>query len=249
MDKSSIEKKYFINNIKYNCPFCNVRNVQYEFDYYNNFNWDEKKICHIYLVSCSLCKKRSLHLSYKDIRQYKPQLHGQAYPINDFDSNTDIDSLIFHSVPTSFFILDEKIPKDIRELISEGEGCLKMNFLTGASACIRKAIYELTIHQKCSGKNYEKKIKSLKLKYPTIDAAYFDILDHIKDMTSEKVHEQSWDKWESKYLTLIIETLKSILHEIYVIPIQKKENSTNIQKLREEVFKEKKNKKEEQNVN
>jgi len=46
----------------------------------------------------------------------------------------------------------------------------------------------------------------------------FDNLGDIQDMTSEKVHEQSWDKWDSNALRLIIETLKIILYEIYVQP-------------------------------
>jgi hypothetical protein len=58
-------------------------------------------------------------------------------------------------------------------------------------------------------------------------------------MTSEKIHEQSWDKWDSKHLTLFIETLKTIFHEIYVVPDEKKERSSNILSLLETVKTEK----------
>jgi len=37
-------------------------------------------------------------------------------------------------------------------------------------------------------------------------------------MASYKVHEQSWEKWDSGNLKLIIETVKEILREIYVLP-------------------------------
>ncbi|HHT9105232.1 MAG TPA: hypothetical protein ACFYD7_05095 [Candidatus Wujingus californicus] len=117
-----------------------------------------------------------------------------------------------------------------------------MNFITGASACTRKAIYELTIKEEAEGQNYEEKIKFLKNKFPQIDGTLFDILCHIKDMTSDKVHEQSWEKWDSKHLTLFIETLKAILHEIYVVPDEKKKRSEHITGLLPGVFKDKKTK-------
>ena len=122
--------------------------------------------------------------------------------------------------------------KSFRELIAEAEGSLKMNFLTGASACARKAIYELTVKEKSEGGDYEAKIKYLKTKYPSIDETLFDTLAHIQDMTSDKVHEQSWLKWDSHHLKIIIETLKTILHEIYVIPDEKRQRTLKIQQMK-----------------
>jgi len=151
----------------------------------------------------------------------------------------DFDEVIFYSVPTSFFVIDERIPSEIRELITEAEGCLKMNHLTGASACARKAIYELTVKEKCEGDDYESKIKFLKKQFPQIDPELIDVLAHIQDMTSDKVHEQSWPKWDSKNLKLILETLKVILHEIYVLPDERKKRSKNVQKLKEDLVKDK----------
>lgn len=138
-------------------------------------------------------------------------------------------------MPTSFFVIDARIPKIIRELITEAEGSVKMNYLTGASACCRKAIYELTVIEKAEGSDYEGRIKFLKKKFPGVDPELFDILCHIKDMTSDKVHEQSWDKWDSKHLTLFLETLKAILHEIYVVPDEKKSRSSKVQGLLQKV--------------
>jgi hypothetical protein len=153
-----------------------------------------------------------------------------------------IDSKVFYSVPTSFFVIDNRIPRIIRELITESEGCLKMNYLTGASACMRKAIYELLVIEKAEGEDYEGKIKFLKKKYPESDPNLFDILSHIQDMTSDKIHEQSWDRWDSKYLKLIIETLKTVLYDIYVIPKIKADRSKLIQEMRADLKKDKKRK-------
>ena len=234
-DRSYLDKKYFIDGIVYNCPYCNRRNVKYGYVANRSFDWNEHKKCYVFFIQCTSCVNTSMHLSFENIGQY----FG-----NDNIRNNDIDSKIFYSVPTSFFVMDERIPADIRELITEAEGCLKMNFLTGASACMRKAIYELTVAEKAEGEDYESKIKSLKQKFQAIDSELFDILVHIKDMTSDKIHEQSWDKWDSPYLQLTIETLKTILHEIYVIPQVKKNRSNFIKQLREKIIIDKKPKSE-----
>lgn len=240
-DYSYLDKKYFVDETVYNCPFCNRKNVPYKITAYNVFNWSEKKQCMVYFVECSFCNNKSMHLSYFYLLQKVHTQYGdRVREPYTFEKSTDIDSKIFYSVPTSFFVLDDRIPANIRELITEAEGCLKMNFLTGASVCMRKAIYELLIFEKIEGEDYEARIKSLKIKHPSVDPTYFDTLSHIQDMTSDKVHEQSWDKWESKYLKLIIETLKSILHDIYVLPKVKAQRSSIIQRLREGILKDKK---------
>ena len=169
-----------------------------------------------------------MHLSFEKINEYRGTYQY-------FLDKIDIDSKIFYSVPTSFFVLDTRISATLRELITEAEGCLKMNFLTGASSCIRKAIYELLVLEKCSKLHYDDRIKELKTKYQDTDPTLFDILGHIQDMTSDKIHEQSWDQWNSQKLTLIIETLKAVLYDIYVIPAIKAERSNAIKQLKESV--------------
>lgn len=231
-DQSYLDKKYFIDETVYNCPFCNRRNVRYELldDFY--FDWSNDKKCFVYFVKCLSCKKDSMHLSYEDIAT------GGPY----FNKDIDIDSKIFYSVPTSFFVMDKRIPRIIRELITESESCLKMNFLTGASACIRKVIYEFLFIEKAEGADYKSKVKFLKKRYPNSDPTLFDMLAQIQGMTSDKVHEQSWDKWDSPYLKFIIETLKAILHEIYVLPEMKANRLKSVLKLKEDLEKDKKRK-------
>ncbi|MDO9390989.1 MAG: hypothetical protein Q7U71_04355 [bacterium] len=233
-DKSYLDKKYFIDNNVFNCPFCNRRNVNYYIEAHVQFDWSNDKVCHIYTAKCSSCNNTSMHLTYSSIDLIRVT-NTKGYFSHRFSVDEDLDSLFFYSIPTSFFVMDDKIPSIIRELISEAEGCLKMNYLTGASACMRKAIYELLIIEKVDGQDYENKIKQLKKKYADSDPALFDILAHIQDMTSDKIHEQSWDLWNSQYLNLIIETLKTVLHDVYVLPKIKKERSSSIQKLLEKV--------------
>ena len=239
-EQSNLDKKYFIDKVAYNCPFCNRRNLQYRLIDRISFDWSEDKKCFLHFVVCTSCRKRSMHLSYEDIAgerkaSYSGEYYLEAGLYFHDEIEHEIDSKIFYSVPTSFFVLDNRIPEIIRELISEAEGSLKMNFLTGASACTRKAIYELTIKEKAKGDHYESKIKFLKSKYPNTDPTLFDILAHIKDMTSDKIHEQSWPKWDSKNLRFIIETVKSVLYELYVLPEEKKERSKSILRLRTDI--------------
>jgi len=229
-DQAELDKKYFIDEYVYNCPFCNRRNVEYGIMHDTKFNWSNEKTCYVYLVECQSCNKMSMHLSFDSIKASQSTwIHGEFGW--RFKKGIDIDSHIFFSQPTSFFIVDSRIPGILRELITEAEGCLKMNYLTGASACMRKAIYELLVIEKAEGDDYESRIKYLKQKHKDTDPSLFDILAHIQQMTSDKIHEQSWDKWDSPNLKLIIETLKTVLYDIYVIPQLKKESSIKIQEL------------------
>lgn len=188
-----------------------------------------------------------MHLSFECLTGYKSGYMGteSGYYIK-VNKGTDIDAKVFYSVPTSFFVLDNRIPGVIRELITEAEGCLKMNYFTGASACTRKAIYELLEIEQPSCNNYDERIKNLKKKHPDIDPNYFDVLSHIQEMTSDKIHEQSWPKWNSPALKLIIETLKSVLYEMYVLPEVKKARSVTIQKLQQKIKIDKKTEQEKQ---
>jgi hypothetical protein len=227
-DDSQLDQRYFIDDSIWNCPFCNRRHVAYTVQGTTIFDWSTDKKCHIWRVKCDSCEYTSMHLTFQDAQS---ALHRYAHLSLDLD----LDAAFFYSVPTSFFTIDSRVPRIIRELITEAEGCVKMNYLTGASACCRKAIYELTVVEKAEGEDYEGRIKFLKKKFPAVDSELFDILCHIKDMTSDKVHEQSWDKWDSKHLTLFLESLKAILHEIYVLPDEKKSRSSKVQELLQDV--------------
>ncbi len=58
--------------------------------------------------------------------------------------------------------------------MTEAEGCLKSNFLTGASVCARKIVYELAVLHKATGDNYEDRVESLKTIIPNVDPTYFN---------------------------------------------------------------------------
>lgn len=226
MDLSHLDQKYFIDPHKYNCPFCKRNHVSYSLNQTTDFDWSEKKKCYVYVVSCNSCGKESLHFSYEDIRE-KDQ-YGS--PRSRFRDKVDIDSKMFFSQPSSFFALDERIPREIRELIFEAEKSRQANLLVGASACLRKAIYELLVYEKAVVKNtksghadYQASIKTLKTKFPSVAPELFDALGDIQELASDNVHEGSWEAWDSPKLRFIIELAKATLHEIYVVPEERKE--------------------------
>jgi len=104
------------------------------------------------------------------------------------------------------------------------------NLLVGASACLRKAIYELLVYEEAVVKNdktghadYQASIKNLKTKFPSVAPELFDALGDIQELASDNVHEGSWEAWDSPKLRFIIELAKATLHEIYVAPEERKE--------------------------
>lgn len=228
MDLSHLDKKYFIDAHIYNCPFCKRNNVSYSLVDTFSFHWGENKTCYGYIVRCDSdgCEKTSMHLSFQELRSYSRH-SGHS---SRFMPDLDIDAALFFSQPTSYFILDSRIPEKVRELIYEAENSRKSNYLVGASACLRKAIYELLEHEKSIVKNpktgyadYQASIKSLKEKFTNVASELFDALGHTQEMVSDNVHEGSWEAWDSPKLRFIIELTKATLHEMYVMPEERKE--------------------------
>ena len=244
MDNSRLDTKYFIDEYVYNCPFCNRKNVSYRLKHANSFDWSTEKKCYVYFAICDSCEQESMHLSFEKIELHRissvTPREGYKFYIK---KGEELDNKFFYSVPTSFFSLDKRIPRILRELITESDGCLKSNFLTGASVCARKIIYELAILQKAEGINYDEKIKSLKKIRSDIEEEYFDTLLAVQKITSDKVHEQSYDGWQAKHLRVILSTLVELLNIIYVIPEIRKEKRKSILALRDKILEKKPNKK------
>lgn len=239
MDQSELDKKYFLDAKTYNCPFCKRGSVGYRVLWATSFNWSHDKTAYLYIVRCNSCAKESLHLSYTDFENaqssgFTSPLDDDAQDIVDFDEET-LDEWFFYHQPTSFFTVDSRIPEKIRTLITEAEGCRKMNYLVGGSGALRKAIYEFLDEQEAEGDTYEDRIKWLKTKYPYIPSEYFDILANVQDMTSENLHEQqgSWESWDNKDLRLLVTTAKDILQEVYVRPAQNQETLKEVLELKQ----------------
>ena len=242
-DQSHLDDLYFVNEHVFNCPFCNRGSVSYSVSWPSEFQWSNAKNCYVYYAKCRSCDKTSMHLSYTRIPvRSSPGLGKLESPCmfrfdlsEEEDKDRELDSYFFYSVPTSFFVLDQRIPVILRELITEAEGCLKSNFLTGGSACARKLIYEFASLQDATGTDYEGRLKSLKTKLPEGAKEYVDTLLAIQKITSEKVHENSHDGWDAKHLRVILATIREVLRETYVVPALRKDRRENIRRMREEL--------------
>ncbi|MXY07660.1 MAG: hypothetical protein F4Y61_03335 [Rhodothermaceae bacterium] len=220
-DQSHLDQRYFVDSKIYNCPFCNRRHVAYSIVKHVEFDWTDEKRCRVFFVKCHSCYKESMHLTFRELDMVASNTAYQRWHFNlasDVDEGATLDDAMFYSVPTSFFVLDVRVPRVLRDLLTEAEGCLKSNFLTGASACARKIVYELAQVENATGDSYEDRIKSLKSVHPEVEPTYFDTLLTIQQLTSTKVHENSYDGWEARHLRIILAALSEVLHELYVLP-------------------------------
>lgn len=222
MDLSHLDKKYFNDTETYNCPFCKRNNVPYKMRSHKEFDWNNEKKCYLYIIECSSCYKQSLHWSWEQI--LPKNARGEITSSISFDDDiANLDEKFFFHQPTSFFTLDSRIPEKIRDLITEAEKCRSANSLVGASACMRKAIYELLNIEECIVReeksvitDYTASIEKLEAKFPTIDKELFTTLKQIKSLSSDLLHEDSWEAWTSTDLISLTELLKIVLGEVYL---------------------------------
>lgn len=251
----NIENNYFIDSEKYNCPFCHNKGIKYTVLAVLEFDETNSKKLKAVFVECSHCHKISLHLLHNDEltmdcrfmilandgKEFSTYVSGQSnfytfYKFNSYKNSENNktssiceDNNIILNIPTSFFTIDNRIPKKLRELVHEAEQCIQNNCYTGASACIRKAIYEFLLIEEASGDSYEDKIKSLKNKYAILDNDYIDILYNIQGIMCDKLHEASINKnFTSNETKAYIELLKTIYNQVYVIPDELKNQKANL---------------------
>lgn len=168
-----------------------------------------------------------------------------GWTICEFDDceTLNIDDEIILNIPTSFFTIDNRIPRVFRDLINEAEKCISNSCLTGASACIRKTIYELINKENLEGSDYTSKIKSLKGKYSTLDDTYVDILSTVQGIMSDQVHEQSYENFDIRHAKAYIEVLKEAFNQIYVLPEELKSKHSKISSMFNAIKKDKEVKK------
>lgn len=267
-DYSKLNDKYFIDDEAFNCPFCGLRNTTYTILAILKHDLTDKKSGKIIFVCCNKCKKISIHFAPYDIPTSKwntnkigvvegagfsPSCVDMSYKIkflnfneDDGDFDVDIDSQIYHSIPSSFFTMDERIPNNIRKLFSEAQECQKANLKTGASACLRKLIYtllsDLLNKKQGDGKtkqslkslygDYSKCIKALKGYYPNLET-FIEPLEDIKGITSDQIHEDSWAEISSQDLNICLESIKELLYAIYVQPAVLQERRNKICNMRQ----------------
>ncbi len=251
-DHSHRDKQYFIDGSIYNCPFCGRRQISYSVGPCGTFDESNTKTTYYYLVRCNYCKKISLHLSklnlvvvYKNTQvrcwdgeftfppeEKKDINYAKGTPIlNEKGNVKELDELFFYHTPNASFTLDERIDRVIREPLSEAYDCLHSNFLTGASACLRKSIYKFLQHEKIPENKHDVRIEVLKKKYPAIDSDLFNRLKAVHTLTSQELHENDWQDFDAHALRFLLEITKDILIAMYVAPYEKQKRNAELSKL------------------
>lgn len=249
------QKKLIIDAYQHNCSHCGTKGAKYENIEIRKIDETDDNTLHCLFITCAVCKKRSMHLIknfdcydyHGGVSQeygYFRKSNGEA--LLDKEDIDNLDENIIMSIPTPTFIIDKDIPKKLRDLLIEALKCIKENALTGASACIRKAIYQFLCDEKAIGNNYDEKIKSLKDKWVQL-TDYLDVLKGIKGIASDQVHEESVANFTSDEAKMYISILEEIFREVYVIPKQRTERKDSILKKFSDSDKQKKQMTQEQN--
>ena len=112
----------------------------------------------------------------------------------------------------AFLNPDPKVPGSLRDLLTEVDGCLKHNFLTGATACAQRAITTLLTIEKVDGPDVQARLRALTEKYPAVPQMLSSVLLQFGDATS-----RDGAKLNASGLNLLVVTLKAALYEIYVL--------------------------------
>ncbi|MBP5534952.1 MAG: hypothetical protein J6Y03_05580 [Alphaproteobacteria bacterium] len=261
---SELNSKYFIDNKAFNCPFCGLRNTTYTILAILKYDLNKNKSAKVIFVRCNRCGKVSIHFASCDIQTSwgKDALgvikgfSGSSVWINtlnnidflnskndDSEFDIDIDSKIYHSIPSSSFTMDERIPRNLRDLFDEAQECKKANLKTGASACLRKLVYTLLSdqlnkkHKKTKQsikdlgyEHYSDCIKALKEYHPNL-SVFIAPLEGITGITSDQVHEDSWAEISSQDLGICLEAMRDLLNQIYVQPAILKERENKIREM------------------
>jgi hypothetical protein len=226
----------FVDHEKFNCTICDSGNILFDVISAHDVYWDKTHKNYVYVIKCTKCNKNTMHFSkfHIPIVTLKNFLgYGEERTIFDKDkflpdiikqiTSSGFDSLFFFSVPRGKFEMDDIVPLKLRSIFFEAVDSYRANLITGASACIRKVIYEMLLDKKIipdkSLEHYTDCIDKLKTDNPTIAPDYFNVLKSITGITSDQLHEQAWDKLESHHLDKLLRTLQVVLYEIYVLPV------------------------------
>lgn len=117
-------------------------------------------------------------------------------------------------MPTESFTASNNTPETVRNLYLEAVGCLEHNFLTGASACIRLMVTELTELMELEASNHEARLVVLR-DNTSANPEYFNAILSIIDIEEEATTPLSYDGWSKDELLVTLENLTKIIAEYY----------------------------------
>ena len=128
-----------------------------------------------------------------------------------------------------FLTMDRRVPDAIRTLVEEADGCLNMNFATGGSACIRRAIRKTFEVEDVEADDWASSVQALGQKHQGVAPTLFQVIE-LLGAGEEPLHNDA--------LRAIIATFKGILYEVYVLGEERAETLAYLSKLLQAVDRE-----------
>lgn len=124
-----------------------------------------------------------------------------------------------------FLTLDDSVPRPLRALLDEADGCLKMSFLVGAGACAGRTLDLLLAEQGLTDGERGEQILQLGKKHPAVSESFLRGLSLVMNNPT--------GSWDEARATLSIAILKAIAYEIYVLGPERKERAAYVIELLE----------------
>ncbi len=176
-----------------------------------------------------------------------------------WDKANEMDDLFFYHHPNSTFTIDDRIPKKIREALDQANTAHKMGLSIGASAALRKAIFEIlsapefdipkvedpTVEgSEPRWLTYQERLEMLKEKvkrlYPSVELGLVDDITKVYSLSSQPLHERSidegeWEDFTSAQFIFLLEVVHNLLIQIYIIPSENQDRKGKLSELAKKV--------------
>ena len=129
--------------------------------------------------------------------------------------------------PPSFLAIHDQVPATLRDVIVEAEGCQQHKFVTGGTACARRALDMLLALARADGDTYQRRVQSLHEKHG-VPQTVTALLAQCAEATARE-----GAKLPANVLELFLATLKAAIYELYVIGPERVERLQYLRRLAE----------------
>ena len=145
------------------------------------------------------------------------ELVEQAFK-NELEDGASDDAIREVMAPLPHFLmLDPQISPELRTVLDEADGCVRLAFLTGGGLCVVRALDLLLSEQGIVETDRPRQLRELNRKHPAIAESFLKML--------LPVMNESSGVWDAPRLTLAIALLKAIAYEIYVLGPERAERT------------------------
>lgn len=263
------DDRYFISTTQYNCPYCETGAVRYKFIGSFDFDWSKDTQVRCIRIRCEepSCQKVSLHMTRYDVSSWgNAEMRLPKRTVVDKDTGTEteenwendkIDELFFYHQPNSTFVIDDRIPKKIREALDQANTSHKMSLSIGSSAALRKAIFELLANfeipkikvgtdpaEEPRKISYQDRLDLLKHKlkktHPNVDLALLEDVKKIYSLSSQPLHERllnenEWEDFTPAQFLFLLELIHTLLVQIFIIPSENEDRKGKLSELAKKI--------------